>query len=805
MVRCGNDMSRWAGLFAVALVITAWGCGDDDSGSNKGKDSGADEGGSGATGGSSGKGGSGGGGSGGSSSTGKPDGSVGGSGGSGGSGEVKDAGPDTSVPDPCAGLADACLVAGTSCDGSKLVTCEKNADGCLVATTTECAEGDTDYCAPGRRNTPAACGACDETDCTEASIACDGDNLVTCGVDANGCLAKTTTDCTAGSNDYCDSNATPDRCAACPNSGCSEAGTSCDGKNLVTCSENANGCLVRTVLDCTTQDDDVNTCSVAGGTAACIRDVCRNADGTAKSDVCVVDETQCAENVLVTCDDDGDGPGGVGCKIRHLTPCSTVADPDRQGENFNYCNAQANECAFDRCLEVADPCEHEGKRCDGKNIISCESDLDPNQPCLVEKPVACGANDMCDDPDGPAGSGNTNMDAQCVACTDAPGCTAEGFKECNGNVFETCQDTDGNGCLELITEDCGPTTGATAKFTCDEDARCKYTAPTDCDEALDANHVIRESGTLQGFNTAGAVNDYGTGSASSPAPRVAAGYVCPGLDPMYPFLAAAKDILFALEVPAHYAVDVAFANKSAFSDTGAWMLLLPDCNDSGTTAIETRCEAYSDTHLSFANEGDTTARKYLVVDADGNTNVGTFDLVVTTRALDCGDGHKDGSEQCDDGNLVNNDGCKSDCTLETNYLCTQSDPTVCTRHPPDDVCGNVKCAALPTTPAGIDTCCTTGQKCGLSYAPLFGNSCIERQASATADNECPNVPNMFGFPLTLFAPTISGCCRADHTCGLLAAAGGGCIANEDAWTAMLDGAARVYYDGPFTTNTSCTP
>jgi cysteine-rich repeat protein len=35
----------------------------------------------------------------------------------------------------------------------------------------------------------------------------------------------------------------------------------------------------------------------------------------------------------------------------------------------------------------------------------------------------------------------------------------------------------------------------------------------------------------------------------------------------------------------------------------------------------------------------------------------------------CGDGKRFGSEQCDDGNKVNGDGCSSTCTLESGYIC----------------------------------------------------------------------------------------------------------------------------------------
>ena len=35
----------------------------------------------------------------------------------------------------------------------------------------------------------------------------------------------------------------------------------------------------------------------------------------------------------------------------------------------------------------------------------------------------------------------------------------------------------------------------------------------------------------------------------------------------------------------------------------------------------------------------------------------------------CGDGRHMGILQCDDGNLVDGDGCSSECEIESNYVC----------------------------------------------------------------------------------------------------------------------------------------
>ncbi|MFO1519290.1 MAG: hypothetical protein U1F57_06485 [bacterium] len=45
--------------------------------------------------------------------------------------------------------------------------------------------------------------------------------------------------------------------------------------------------------------------------------------------------------------------------------------------------------------------------------------------------------------------------------------------------------------------------------------------------------------------------------------------------------------------------------------------------------------------------------------------------------------HGNGSEQCDDGNMANGDGCDSTCHTEPGWTCNSASPTVCTR-----TCGN---------------------------------------------------------------------------------------------------------------------
>ena len=48
----------------------------------------------------------------------------------------------------------------------------------------------------------------------------------------------------------------------------------------------------------------------------------------------------------------------------------------------------------------------------------------------------------------------------------------------------------------------------------------------------------------------------------------------------------------------------------------------------------------------------------------------------------CGDGVIEGTEQCDDGNTVNGDGCSSTCQVESGFTCNGASPTNCTNFSP---------------------------------------------------------------------------------------------------------------------------
>jgi hypothetical protein len=72
-----------------------------------------------------------------------------------------------------------------------------------------------------------------------------------------------------------------------------------------------------------------------------------------------------------------------------------------------------------------------------------------------------------------------------------------------------------------------------------------------------------------------------------------------------------------------------------------------------------------------------------------------------------------------------------------------------------------------TTMAGdLPACCTTDGKCGLDLGALGGGMgggagiCLEQHSPGTLNPSCPDF-NYMGFV------TVPGCCKEDHTCGVM--------------------------------------
>ncbi len=205
-----------------------------------------------------------------------------------------DAGACVLAPDPCSLLPNACDAEGQTCDGDNLTICSENAFGCLVETVVDCTSATGGACDAGSSMCTST-DACPASDCTEAGETCGGPVLTVCAEDAFGCLVETVTDCTTILNGVCDPDA--EMCDTLPSDPCegvSECGTedACDGDSA--CSRDNNGCYVAT--DCAATDE---VCDLGTGAALCT-------DPCALVELCDAADS-CDEADLVHCEEDANG------------------------------------------------------------------------------------------------------------------------------------------------------------------------------------------------------------------------------------------------------------------------------------------------------------------------------------------------------------------------------------------------------------------------------------------------------------------------------------------------------------------
>jgi cysteine-rich repeat protein len=96
----------------------------------------------------------------------------------------------------------------------------------------------------------------------------------------------------------------------------------------------------------------------------------------------------------------------------------------------------------------------------------------------------------------------------------------------------------------------------------------------------------------------------------------------------------------------------------------------------------------------------------------------------------------DSENACDDGNIINGDGCSSTCTIETGYSCnTSSNPDICT-----PICGDGKRIGNETCDDSLTTFTSFGDGCvncveQINWACSGGSS----TSSDTCVPECGNV------------------------------------------------------------------
>lgn len=201
-----------------------------------------------------------------------------------------------------------------------------------------------------------------------------------------------------------------------------------------------------------------------------------------------------------------------------------------------------------------------------------------------------------------------------VSCRDD--CSYD-FSDCTG--VERCfdaADNDGDG-----DEDC-------------EDEDCAEACSSSCDqvpELIDGSSVRLDN----------------TGHASELS------LACVGSD-------AGPELVYRVEATTTGILD-ATIDTGGFPELSVALRESCDDDDSELTCASVRASAP-------VTQGDIV---YVVVQGTSDTNVGDFELVVSSRgANQCGDGFWDDLEACDDAETLDGDGCDSDCNVES----TETEP-----------------------------------------------------------------------------------------------------------------------------------
>jgi len=113
------------------------------------------------------------------------------------------------------------------------------------------------------------------------------------------------------------------------------------------------------------------------------------------------------------------------------------------------------------------------------------------------------------------------------------------------------------------------------------------------------------------------------------------------------------DVAYELHISQDAKLDVRLTSTQALN-----LSVRSSCTDD---ASELSCSSQTRVTLD-AHAGDVY---YLVVDGDYTTDAGDYVLDVHTRQVVCGDGVRDSTERCDDGNTTAGDGCSASCNVES--------------------------------------------------------------------------------------------------------------------------------------------
>ncbi|MFL5305825.1 MAG: hypothetical protein ACJ8F1_11460 [Polyangia bacterium] len=387
-----------------------------------------------------------------------------------------------------------CTGPGKTCVNGTVVTCAVDANGCVYASAmTTCASGEP--CGGAFPNAACQCAA-KPAACTKPGTFCDPSNsksVVTCANDAAGCLVVTsTTPCTQP----CSGSAGAATCGSCPAapSECASAGTLCTAGKLERCGLDANGCLASLG---TTTCGAPTTCTGTLPDATCACPPVPAACASGPGNTCSADRTS-----AVTC--------GMmnGCLVvTNTTPCTSP----------QLCVPATGACA---CPTVAACQAGAGSYCDtaGNQVVTCAA----VNGCIQSSSKACGAGLTCANTTFPNGS---------CQCPTPPMNCPKVETYCQSNTLVACT-ADAQTCLHEADTNCaamglvcGASGGSSACICPAPTGGCGSTAGTTCSsDTSSLTCAANAQGCIQGQTTTCSTGQYCWHTTAGCAAPSALGY-----------------------------------------------------------------------------------------------------------------------------------------------------------------------------------------------------------------------------------------------------------------------------------------
>lgn len=548
--------------------------------------------------------------------------------------------------------------------------------------------------------------------CDTLGTSCDGDELVTCATNSDGCRVEVRDDCGAD-GDVCSVTGSTasciDPCLLIPTAmRCDAAGRSCNGDSLEICTANEDGCFVLEATDCAAVPD--GTCGMGDTMLQCLLPV-DPCEAIPAAERCTVEGTTCVGNDLVTC-----APDALGCLVTSEVDCTSRPG----GSCDDVTTPAAPICVATNACAGITQCAAAGAECDGPELVTCSADA---FGCLVETTEDCTAATFgfCDEDAAPVDACSTAATDPCMGVTQ---CGSAASRTCgtDGTTLTICE-ANAFGCFVAADTDCttdGDVCDATGTMAmcvdpcslvtvCPAATYCDGNAIVSC--AADANSCLVETS-----RTACATGEVCDGTGAAPMcvtpdlcpqalPTVlncASGTVTgntmggttartayPGCETYTDYAGAERIWRFAHTGPTQVEVEIVATRLTGSGDFDlyAWeddgiasctATTSLSCLDSSalTGAVET---------VGFiAAPGDAAYVAYDIFSTSTTPPTAEFTLAITCTPFVCGDGIIANAEECDDGNAIALDGCSDTCEIETGSVC-YGEPSNCGA---ENTCGN---------------------------------------------------------------------------------------------------------------------